>query len=78
MEGNRVIQGSPWTFNKHLLALTKYDGDFPLGQVVFDQCDFWVQAFNLPLNKKHRDIAEIIANHLGRFVAVDTDDDGIA
>lgn len=62
VERNRVLQGSPWTFDKRLLVLTKYDGELPLGQVVFDQCEFWVQAFNLPLNKMHKDTAELLAN----------------
>ncbi|MBA0842188.1 hypothetical protein Goarm_002032 [Gossypium armourianum] len=49
MDMNRVLKGSPWTFNNHLLVLYKLElGEDPL-QIPLVLTPFWVQVYNIPI-----------------------------
>lgn len=46
---DRVLNGSPWTFNNHLLVLRRLKlGEDPL-KVPLEHVMFWVQIHDIPL-----------------------------
>ena len=53
MEGDAewVLAIEPWTFDKHLVLLQKYDGSCPIRNLKFSKAKFWIQLHGLPVNK---------------------------
>lgn len=50
VDAEKVIQGEPWVFNRHLVVLQRYDGTTPINKLSFDSSTFWVQIHNLPFS----------------------------
>lgn len=38
----RVMQGEPWSFDKHLVALKRVEKTTPIQNVIFDRTSFWI------------------------------------
>ena len=56
IEADRIIALEPWTYDKNLIILSRYDGLCPIRDVSFHSVNFWVQLHGLPvsrLNEKH-------------------------
>ena len=50
VDAEKVIQGQLWAFDRHLVALQRYDGSVPIQNLVFQTSIFWVQIHNLPFS----------------------------
>lgn len=50
VDAEKVMQGEPWVFNRHLVVLQRYDGTTPINKLSFDSSTFWVQIQNLPFS----------------------------
>nr|POE69953.1 hypothetical protein CFP56_57754 [Quercus suber] len=37
----KVLMGEPWSFDRHLMAFTRYDGSVPVQDLHFDRVSFW-------------------------------------
>ena len=61
----KVLLGEPWSFDRHLVVLQKYDGTSPMEQVDFSKSSFWIQIHNLPLTCLSPDVAMEIGESLG-------------
>ncbi|KAL5806377.1 hypothetical protein ACOSQ4_029110 [Xanthoceras sorbifolium] len=46
----RVLEGGPWSFDKHLLILQEVDGTSRVSNIEFRYVSFWIQFHNLPLS----------------------------
>lgn len=67
MDLERVIKGSPWTFNSHLLLLYKLNwGEDPL-QVPLIMTPFWVQIHDVPIGLFFESLAVQLGNFFGVF-----------
>ena len=56
IEADRIIATEPWTYDKNLIILSRYDGLCPIRNASFHTVNFWVQLHGLPvsrLNEKH-------------------------
>lgn len=42
VDAEKVIQGQPWVFDRHIVALQRYDGSVPIHDLVFKTTTFWV------------------------------------
>ncbi|KAK5834071.1 hypothetical protein PVK06_017944 [Gossypium arboreum] len=71
MDLERVIKGSPWTFNNHLLVLHKLQwGEDPL-KIPLIYSPFWVQLHEVPVGFFSESLAIQIGNFIGNFMEYD-------
>ena len=61
----KVLIGEPWSFDRHLVVLQRYDGILPMDKVDFLKSSFWVQIHNLPLSCLTPEVALEIGESLG-------------
>ncbi|MBA0702919.1 hypothetical protein Goari_021962, partial [Gossypium aridum] len=64
MDLERVINGSPWTFNKHLLLFHRLGIEEDPLKVPFIYVWFWVQVHDIP----PKFFSEVLARQLGNFI----------
>ncbi|KAG8499292.1 hypothetical protein CXB51_005801 [Gossypium anomalum] len=71
MDLDRVLKGSPWTFNNHLLLLYKLQlREDPL-QVPLVLTPFWVQIHDVPVGLFSENLVIQIGNFIGVFLEYD-------
>ena len=61
----RVLDGEPWTFDKHMLVLQVFDGTKEVRDMNFELATFWVQVHDLPLRFRNRKVAEQLCDAIG-------------
>ena len=64
----RVIDGSPWSFNKNLIVFKDYNGDLRGSDYKFDMAHFWVCVYGFPLKMLTKQCASSISSKLGGFI----------
>ncbi|MBA0562648.1 hypothetical protein Golob_007675 [Gossypium lobatum] len=71
MDLDRVLKGSSWTFNNHLLVLHKLQwGEDPLKIPLF-MVPFWVQMHDVPIGFFSENLAVQLGNFIGEFIEYD-------
>ena len=65
VDTEKVFQGQPWAFDRHLVALQRYDGSVPIQNLVFKKTMFWVQIHNLPFSLLTMEAALSIGETIG-------------
>nr|POF01908.1 hypothetical protein CFP56_41925 [Quercus suber] len=73
----RVIEMSPWHYEKQLILLQEFDRDQDTKDIVFRCSPFWVQIYNLPLKHRTRETGMAIEVSLGEVMEVDVADTGV-
>ncbi|XP_030924789.1 uncharacterized protein LOC115951782 [Quercus lobata] len=73
----RVLEMSPWHYEKQLVLLQDFDGDQDPKDIVFKWSPFWVQMYNLPLKHRTRETGIAIEASLGEVLEVDVADSGV-
>ena len=61
----RVLEGEPWTFDKHMVVLQEFDGTKEVRDMNFELASFWVQVHDLPLRFRNRKVAEQLCEAIG-------------
>ena len=69
-EAGRILATKPWTYDKHLIILSCYDGSSPVWSIRFHSVKFWVQIHGLPVNRLNEKTAYEIGNSLGEVSKV--------
>ena len=64
-EAERILATEPWTYDKHLIILSCYDGLCPIRNGRFHTINFWVQIHSLPVSKLNEKTAYGIGKSLG-------------
>ena len=57
-EVEKILEGEPWSFDKHLVMIKQYDYSIPVQDLVFEHVTLWVQVHDIPTNYLSRKIAE--------------------
>ncbi|KAK2965658.1 hypothetical protein RJ640_002901 [Escallonia rubra] len=77
LDKQRVMDGSPWSFDKQLLILKEYDGDIQPSEIDLTWSPFWIQIHNLPFNQREKGTGEAISKKCGQVLDIDVNADGI-
>jgi hypothetical protein len=73
-----VMKGGPWKFDFNVVLLKKFDGAVRPSDMVFDELELWARVLDLPMDMMNRAYGELIGDWIGKFISVETDDDGMA
>lgn len=71
MDMERVLKGSPWTFNNHLLILYKLQWREDPLKVPLILTPFWVQVHDVLIGYYSENLAMQLGNFLGNFMEYD-------
>ena len=64
-EVEKILEGEPWSFDKHLVLIKRYDYSIPIQDVVFEQVSLWVQVHDIPTKYLSREVAEKLCESVG-------------
>ena len=67
-DAKRVLDQEPWSFDKHLILLQRYDYSIPVKQLRFTKITFWVQIHGLPLRLLDPETAIELGETLGEVI----------
>ena len=67
----KVLANGPWSFDKYLILLKRFEDNQSFSKVVFDVCSFWVQIHDLPVRCMTSAVCEKIGNTLGMVEQVE-------
>ncbi|XP_030970096.1 uncharacterized protein LOC115990400 [Quercus lobata] len=67
-EVDSILSNEPWSFDKHLLVLQRYDKDEPIEDLKFNSTTFWVQVHDIPVRFMNPKVAEGICSTVGTVV----------
>lgn len=72
----RVLEGRPWSFDRHALVLKAFDGKTAVSQMRFTHSPIWIQVHDMLLLCMNRGVGLKIGASLGEIVDVDVAGDG--
>lgn len=74
---DRILQSEPWSFDKHLVVMQRYEKEDSIQDLKFDKASFWVQLHGIPIRYMSMEAAEKISSVIGDVscptVSKDTD-----
>ena len=73
-----VLDRSPWSFDKRLVLLKRFEGDLSPGNVKFQQSPFWIRVFNIPIKSMTTICGNHIAKEIGTPLLIDAPKSGLA
>uniref|UniRef100_A0A7N2MQN8 DUF4283 domain-containing protein n=1 Tax=Quercus lobata TaxID=97700 RepID=A0A7N2MQN8_QUELO len=59
---DRILKNQPWSFDKHLVMLQRYNSDIPVRDLVFKTMLFWVQVHDILVCFMMREVIEEICD----------------
>lgn len=71
LEVDRVLLSKPWSFDKHVLVMEKYNKNSCIEELKFDRSTFWVQVHRLPIKFMNVKAVEKICDVLDRVIPID-------
>ena len=57
MDAIKVLMGEPWTFDRHLVFLERYDSSTQIQNLQFKTTSYWVQIHDLPFSYLSNEVA---------------------
>lgn len=67
----RILDGRPWLFDRHLVALEELDGSTIPSQMAFPKAAFWIQVHDIPLVCMSKEVGYNIGASIGPVIAVE-------
>ncbi|KAF3947127.1 hypothetical protein CMV_026699 [Castanea mollissima] len=73
-----VPDRSPWSFDRKLILLKRFNGDLSPGNVSFQYSPFWIRVFNIPIKSINKAVGNCFAKEIGVPLLVDAPKSGLA
>jgi hypothetical protein len=73
----RVLEGRPWSYDRHILVLNEFDGSTAPSQMTFKHSPFWVQIHDMPLLCMTKGVGKKIGESMGQLVDIDLAGNGV-
>ncbi|KAH0709442.1 hypothetical protein KY284_010869 [Solanum tuberosum] len=67
---DNIKLGTPWLYDRYLLNVHPWEPRLKSDFVVFNECNMWVQVWNVPLHWMSEDVGREIGQALGGTVDV--------
>ena len=64
-EMEKILSTEPWSFDKHLMILQRYEKDIDLCDMNFNMVNFWIQVHDIPVRFRTQKVAEKIYEAIG-------------
>ena len=64
LEVDTILENEPWSFDKHLMVLQRYDKDTPVEELQFNHTTFWVQVHDIPVRFMNQKVADGICSNV--------------
>ena len=64
-EIDQILEAEPWSFDKHLMVLQRFDRETDVLDIQFNRITFWVQVHGIPIRFRTRKVAEKICGMIG-------------
>ena len=55
---NQILMNQPWSFDKHLVVVMRFEKDIPLKSLSFNIAMFWVQFHDIPIRYMTTEVAK--------------------
>lgn len=68
VDAEKVLLGQPWSYDRHLVILQRFDGSKPISELEFKFCTFWVQIHDLPFKFMNSETALQIGMTIGPVI----------
>lgn len=68
LEVNTILVNEPWSFDKHLMVLQRYDKDTPIEELSFNHTSFWVPVHDIPVRFMNQKVVEGICSNVGTVI----------
>ena len=52
-----ILSSEPWSFDKRIMVLSRYDKENPINASELNKVAFWVQVYDIPLKFKNKEVA---------------------
>ena len=66
---DRILEGKPWSFDKHLVVMSQYENESPLEDIKFEKSKLWVQVHGILIKYMTIEPAKKICSVLGEVFA---------
>ena len=66
-EVDTILANAPWSFDKNLMILQKYDGVSKIKDLDFNNTLFWIQLHGLPVKFMTMTVAEMLCEPVGQI-----------
>ncbi|XP_030970196.1 uncharacterized protein LOC115990508 [Quercus lobata] len=67
-EVETILENEPWSFDKHLMVLQRYDKDTPVEELKFNYTSFWVQVHDIPVRFMNQKVAAGICSQVDTVI----------
>ena len=68
VDAEKVLQGEPWSYDRHLVVFQHFDGKLALKYLEFKFCTFWIQIHDLPFQFMTPVTAMLIGESIGTVI----------
>ena len=68
VDADKVLLGEPWSYDRHLVRIQRFDGSKALKDTDFKFCSFWIQIHDIPFKFMTEDTAKEIGDTIGTVI----------
>ena len=68
VDAEKVFLGEPWSYDRHLVILQRFDKSKPISELEFKYCSFWVQIHDFPFKFVNPEMAVQIGETIGLVI----------